>query len=132
MPEESETRGSPIGVVTVDDQETFRRSAREVIEATPGFALVGEAATGEEALVVAADLLPDLVLVDVRMPGIDGFETARRLRAAHPETTVALLSSDDVSASMCTSCGAVAFVPKRTFGPAALQRLWGERGSSRA
>ena len=130
MPDEPETRGSPIGVVTVDDHEAFRRSVREVVEATPGFVLLGEAASAEEALAVAADVAPDLVLLDVRMPGIDGIETARRLRTTHPAATVVLLSSDDVAESICGSCGAAAFVPKRDFGRAALRRLWDEHGGS--
>ena len=73
-----------VGVITVDDQAAFRDVAREVIEATVGFEPLGEAACGEEALVLAGDVEPDLVLLDVRMPGIDGLETARRLSAAHP------------------------------------------------
>ena len=70
--------------MTVDDQSVFRRVARELIEATDGFAHLGEATCGEEALVLADELRPDLVLLDVCMPGIDGLETARRLRASHP------------------------------------------------
>jgi DNA-binding NarL/FixJ family response regulator len=129
MPGDPETRDSTIGVVTVDDHEAFRRSAREVIEATPGFALLGEAASGEEALALVADLAPDLVLVDVRMPRMDGFETARRLRSTHPATTVILLSSDDVAESSRDACGADAFVPKKEFGRAALSRVWDEHGA---
>ena len=70
-----------VGVMTVDDQAVFRQAAREVIEATDGFEYLGEAGSGEEALALAGELDPDLVLVDIRMPGIDGFETARRLSA---------------------------------------------------
>ena len=122
-------RGSPIGVVVADDQEAFRRSARAVIEATPGFAFLGEAESGEEALAIVSELSPHLVLVDVRMPRIDGFETARRLRSTHPATTVILLSSDEVADSIFDSCGAAAFVPKKEFGRAVLRRLWDEHGA---
>ena len=59
-----------VGVMTVDDQAVFRRAAREVIEATDGFDHLGDAGSGEEALALAGELDPDLVLVDVRMPGI--------------------------------------------------------------
>jgi DNA-binding NarL/FixJ family response regulator len=121
-------RRSTVGVVTVDDQEVFRRCARDVIEATPGFQVLGEAASGEEALELVAELSPDLVLVDVRMPGMDGFETARCLRATHPSTTVVLVSSDEVAESHCDACGAAAFVPKTAFGRATLRRVWDERG----
>jgi len=130
MPGEPETRRSHIGVMTVDDHEAFRRSAGEVVEATPGFALVGEAASGEEALALAAVLSPDLILVDVRMPGLDGFETTRRLRSAHPATTVILISTGEIDESASDSCGAAAFVPKREFGRATLRRIWDEHGAS--
>ena len=76
----------PVRVLTVDDQAVFRGIAREVIDATPGFESVGEAASGEEALAAVDRLDPQLVLLDVRMPGLDGIEVARRLRATHPDT----------------------------------------------
>ena len=75
-----------VRVLTVDDQAVFRGIAREVIDATPGFESVGEAASGEEALEAVAELEPQLVLLDVRMPGLDGIEVARRLHATHPDT----------------------------------------------
>ena len=75
-----------IGVLTVDDQPLFRSAAAAVVDATPGFEAVGEASSGEEALRLSSELRPDLVLLDVRMPGIDGIETARRLAATRPET----------------------------------------------
>ena len=128
MPGEPDRGRSCVGVVTVDDHEAFRRSIREVIDATPGFELLGEAASGEAALGVVAELAPALVLVDVRMPGMDGFETARRLRATHPAATVILVSSDDIAESVSDSCGAAAFVPKREFCGATLRRVWAEHG----
>jgi len=120
---------SSVGVVTVDDHEGCRRSIRDVIDATLGFELLGEAASGETALAVVAELAPALVLVDVRMPGMDGFETARRLRSAHPDATVILVSSDDIDEAAFDSCGAAAFVPKREFCGATLTRVWEEHGS---
>lgn len=119
-----------VGVMTVDDQAVFRRAARDVIEATAGFEYVGEAACGEEALALANVLRPDLLLVDVCMPGIDGLETARRLSAAHPSSTIVLISSealDGVSGEFA-SCGAAAFFRKEELGPAMLQRLWEAHG----
>jgi two-component system invasion response regulator UvrY len=121
------TTGS-VGVVTVDDQELFRHAAREVIDATPGFELLGEAASGEEALALVDALEPDLVLVDVRMQGMDGLETTRRLCAAHPSTTVVLVSTDELAGTSAGSCGAAAFLPKSSFGQAALQDLWASLG----
>jgi CheY-like chemotaxis protein len=68
-----------VRVLTVDDQAVFRRIADDVIAATQGFEAVGEAGGGDEALEAVQRLAPDLVLLDVRMPGVDGIEVARRL-----------------------------------------------------
>ena len=70
-----------VRVLTVDDQDLFRGVARDVIDATPGFEAVGEATNGEEGLAAVERLSPELVLLDVRMPGIDGIELATRLLA---------------------------------------------------
>ena len=80
-----------VGVLTVDDQAVFRRVARDVIEATAGFEQVGEASCGEEALEMVEEVHPELVLLDVRMPGMDGIETARRISEADPTTTIVLM-----------------------------------------
>jgi len=119
-----------VGVMTVDDQALFRQVAREVIEATVGFECLGEATSGEEALVIADEVGPDLVLVDVRMSGIDGIETARRLKASHPAATIVLISAGgfDRDPSGVESCGAAAFLRKEDFRPSMLQRLWDEHG----
>jgi DNA-binding NarL/FixJ family response regulator len=85
---------APVGVIAVDPREPFRRAAREVVAATPGFAWLADAASAEEALEAAVQLRPGLVLVEADMPGIDGRETARFLEQALPETTVVLLSAD--------------------------------------
>jgi two-component system, NarL family, invasion response regulator UvrY len=121
-----------VGVLTVDDKAVFRDIAREVIEATAGFEPLGEASCGEEALALADELDPDLVLLDVRMPGIDGFETARRLSVSHPESTVVLISSDSLEGSDAVDCcGAAAFLRKQDFGPSTLRRMWSEHGRPR-
>jgi DNA-binding NarL/FixJ family response regulator len=120
-----------VAVLTVDDQPQFRGVAREVIAATDGFELVGEACSGEEALALARDVDPDLVLVDVRMPGMDGLETTRLLSAALPSATFVLVSTDEVGEHPCNACGASAFLPKKAFGPAALRRVWAEHGRTR-
>jgi DNA-binding NarL/FixJ family response regulator len=86
-------RSRPVTVLAVDDHPRFLEAARAVVEATPGFAWAGGASSGEEALARAARGEPDMVLVDVNMPVIDGFELTRRLRSAHPRTLVALISA---------------------------------------
>jgi two-component system, NarL family, invasion response regulator UvrY len=120
----------PVEVVTVDDQEIFRAVVRDVIEATPGFRAVGEAASGQEALRVIHELEPQLVLLDVRMPGMDGIETAQHIRAAHPDTVVVLVSLADSAdlPSSAGACGAAALVRKQDFGPALLRSLWSAHG----
>jgi CheY-like chemotaxis protein len=120
----------PVSVLTVDDQLVFRRVAREVVEATDGFHPAAEAASGEEALRLAEACRPDLVLIDVRMPGMHGVEAAARMRRSCPTAVVALISTDaDVlGPSELDSCGAADFVLKQEFGPAALRALWAEHG----
>jgi CheY-like chemotaxis protein len=130
MAEKPGRRGSAVGVVTVDDHEPFRRSAREVIEATAGFELLAEAASGEEAVELVEVVSPDLVFVDVRLPGMDGFETSRRVHARRPSATVVLVSADDVGAPPASS-GAAAFVEKKVFGCAMLRRVWDEHGAAK-
>jgi len=119
-----------VRVLTVDDQELFRGIAREVIDATPGFEVAGEASSGEEALSAVETLAPQLVLLDVRMPGMNGVEVAQRLSASHPNTVVVLISveepADVPSAASLTE--RVPFVRKRDFGPGLLRRLWAAYG----
>ena len=119
-----------VGVVVVDDQLVFRQIAREVIALTPGFEMIGDAATGEQGLAVADELHPDLVLLDVRMPGIDGIETAMRLRAEQPHVVVVLVSIDEAPQlpRALSSCGAAELVRKQDFGPSLLRRVWSRHG----
>src|SRR4051812_28303372 len=84
-----------VRVVTVDDQPAFRMAARAIIDSTPGFELVGESADGAAGLELVSEVDPDLVLLDVRMPGLDGIEVADRLRAEDPTRVVILASTVD-------------------------------------
>ena len=123
--------GGAVSVVTVDDQPFFRGAARDVIAATPGFVAIGEACSGAEALGVVDELHPHLVLVDVRMPDMDGIETARRIKSAHPETVVILISIEDMTnlPAEAQTSGAAALVRKQDFGPATLRGLWTAHGA---
>ena len=122
--------GNTVGVLTVDDLAVFRMAAVDVIAATPGFEAVGEAASGEEALGLSETLQPDLVLIDVRMPGMDGIETSRRLTAQQPAVVVVLISLEAAFAFLteARSSGAATFVRKQDFCPMLLTRLWSLHG----
>jgi two-component system, NarL family, invasion response regulator UvrY len=119
-----------VGVLVVDDHAQFRKAARDVVEATPGFEPLGEATSGEEALRMIERLAPALVLLDLRLPGMDGIETASQITAVRPHPTVFLISVDDLpfTSADVASCGAATFVRKRDLGTAALRRLWADYG----
>jgi DNA-binding NarL/FixJ family response regulator len=124
----------PIGVLVVDDQLVFRQVAHEVIDATEEFELLGEAASGTHALAAVDELAPDLVLLDVRMPEMDGIETAFRLHAQSPGAVIVLITVDeppDLPAGL-SSCGAAELVRKQDFGPALLRRVWRAHGTQRS
>lgn len=112
--------------MAVDDQPVFRRVARQLVQSTDGFELVAEAASGEEALALAQELHPDLVLLDVRMPGLDGIETARRLPAVAPRAVVVLISLERLAdlPSSIAGAGAAAHVRKQELSPGRLRGLW--------
>jgi two-component system, NarL family, invasion response regulator UvrY len=123
---------APVSVLIVDDQAPFRSAARAVVAMTAGFAVVGEAASGEEAVELVDASEPDVVLMDINMPGINGIETTRRITAAHPQTVVVLLSTytaDELPAD-ARDCGAATYVNKEEFGPDVLEQLrrWLEDG----
>ena len=87
---------SAVRLLTVDDQPLFREATRAVVAQTPDFELVGEAADGQAAIRVAREVDPDMVIVDVRMAGMDGIESTRALTAEDPTRLVVLVSSADV------------------------------------
>ena len=120
-----------VSVVTVDDQAVFRGVARELIEATEGFESVGEAESGEAALAVVDQVRPQFVLVDVRMPRMDGIETSQRIKERHPSTVVVLISIEGASniPSEAADCGAAVLVRKQDFGPAKLRDIWNKHGT---
>jgi DNA-binding NarL/FixJ family response regulator len=121
-----------VTVLAVDDHPRFLEAAQAVVDATPGFAWAGGAASGAEALAFVAREEPDLVLVDVNMPEMNGFELSRRLRAAHPVTLVALISAQHPDELPQAGGGLEirAVLPKENLRPSWLRELWQKhRGS---
>jgi pilus assembly protein CpaE len=115
-----------VRVLVVDDQRPFRTAAAAVLRRTPGFVLVGEASTAQEALDLVPELGPDLVLLDINLPGMNGIEAARRLAALAPSVTVFLCSTyrrSDLPAEVASS-PAAAYVPKEELTGALLRELW--------
>jgi DNA-binding NarL/FixJ family response regulator len=117
---------SPVAVLAVDDRPTFREAVRRLVAATPGMDIVGEAGSGEEAVELVEQLKPDLVLMDVRMPGIGGVSAARTIKNAHPSVVVALISTNrpEELAAVAEECSADALIWKRDLQPQLLTELW--------
>jgi DNA-binding NarL/FixJ family response regulator len=115
-----------VRVLLVDDQAPFRRAMTSVVDETAGFEVVGEASTGEESILAAAELVPDLVLMDVHLPGMDGLEATRRLRGCKSPPVVLLLSTydEDAGVHFLAESGAAAYVTKSAFGPDRLREAW--------
>jgi DNA-binding NarL/FixJ family response regulator len=113
-----------MSVLIVDDHPSFRASARRLLEAE-GFDVVGEAADGHEAIAAAQELEPDLVLLDVQLPDLDGFEVAGRLAALGLACAVVLTSSRNASeyGRLIADTPMRGFVPKAELSGAALTDL---------
>ncbi|CAN5655778.1 hypothetical protein BH24ACT14_BH24ACT14_17290 [soil metagenome] len=114
-------------VLIVDDQAPLRSAARMVVALSDGFEVVGEAETGESAVELAAELAPDLVLMDVNLPGIDGLEATRQILAgsARPPVIVVLSTYEaDEYAPRAAGAGAAAFIAKSEFDPDSLEEAW--------
>jgi DNA-binding NarL/FixJ family response regulator len=118
--------GGPVRVLAVDDRAAFRKAAADLVAHTAGFEIAGESADGESAVRLACELDPDLILVDVRMDGIDGIETTRRLTAESPTRLVVLVSSGDVQrlSEPAGRAGAAAILCKHWLSPRVLRGLW--------
>jgi NarL family two-component system response regulator LiaR len=116
--EGQDTVTDPITVLLVDDHELVRRGVRAFLETQPGITVVAEAGGGEEAVRLAAEHAPDVALMDLIMPGMDGVEATRRLTAQSPRTNVIMLTSyhDDEHVFPAIRAGALSYVLKEV-GP---------------
>jgi two-component system invasion response regulator UvrY len=124
----------PVRVLIVDDQEPFRTVARTVVEFTDGFEVVGEAETGEASVESAHELRPDLVLMDVNLPGISGLEATRQILADHVggrPVVVLVLSTYEAAeyGPQAEEVGAACFIPKSEFSPERLLEAWSAAAS---
>ena len=117
-----------VRVLIVDDQAPFRDAARAVVELTDGFEVVGEADSGEASVELAERLRPDMILMDVNLPGIDGFEATRQIRERLPEAVVVIVSTyeREVFGSRVDEAGANGYVAKSAFSPDTLESAWAE------
>jgi CheY-like chemotaxis protein len=113
-----------VRVLVVDDHEPFRRAMVAVVEKTDGFVVVGSVASGEDSLTAVAQLAPDLVLMDINLPGISGIEATRALRAHGDGPVVVLLSTYGPDEFDLQGSGAAAYVSKAVFGPERLVEAW--------
>ena len=117
-----------VTVLIVDDQAPFRDVARMVVDMADGFEVVGEAVDGTSGVSAAAELEPTLVLMDLNMPDMDGFEATRRIRQASPLTRVLMLSTHDPAdfRDQALGAGAFDFMSKSTFDPDVLAEAWAD------
>lgn len=126
---EEVARAAPLPVLVVDDQAPFRLAAKAVLGRLEEFELVGEASSGPEAIALAEELGPALILMDINMPDISGIEATRRIVASHPQVVVVLCSTyaaSDLPLEAAVS-GARAYLHKEELGVNTLRRLWRER-----
>jgi NarL family two-component system response regulator LiaR len=103
-----------ISILLVDDHRVVRQGLRDFLELQEGLEVVGEAASGEEGVKAAQDLLPDVVLMDLVLPGIDGVEATRRIKSVSPSSRVIVLTSfaDDDKVFPAIKAGAISYLLK--------------------
>ena len=112
-------------VLIVDDQAPFRSAARSLVQRVDGWRVIGEVGSGEDAIEAASTTRPDLVLMDINLPGMSGIEATRQIVAADPGIAVVLLSTyaaEDLPAD-ARSCGAAGYIDKADLSPRRLRAL---------
>jgi len=104
----------PISIIIADDHEVVRNGVRSYLETLPDFRVVGEASSGEETVSLVAEHIPDIVLMDLIMPGMDGIETTRQIKKVSPRTQIVVLTSyhEDVHIFPALKAGAISYMLK--------------------
>lgn len=116
--------GDVCSILLVDDQSAFRRLGRALLSGHPGVCVVGEASSGEEALALLPLLRPNAVVLDVQLPGMNGFEVAWRMLEADPGLRVIMISAYDFQyEALARAVGAVGYLSKREFSAEAILSL---------
>jgi len=107
-------RHSTVSILIVDDHEVVRNGIRAYLETIKDFDVVGEAESGETAIRMVSELIPDIVLLDLIMPGMDGVETTRQIKKISPRTQVVVLTSyhEDVHIFPALKAGAISYILK--------------------
>jgi DNA-binding NarL/FixJ family response regulator len=120
-----EESAEPIRVLVADDHPAFRRGMRAILGADAGTELVGEATDGEEAVTLALEVRPDVILMDLNMPNVTGIEATRRILEASPETDILVLTmfEDDDSVLAAMRAGAHGHVLKGADGAQTLRAI---------
>jgi DNA-binding NarL/FixJ family response regulator len=113
-----------VSILIADDHPVFRFGLRALLQAEPGMEVVGEATTGDEAIILAEQLDPDIVLMDLNMPGCNGIEATRRILRAHPQIgilVITMFNDDSIFAAM--QAGARGYVLKGSEGDETLRAI---------
>jgi DNA-binding NarL/FixJ family response regulator len=116
---------STIRLFIVEDQEIVRSGLRHLIASEPAIELVGEACSGEEALLLVQRACPDVLLVDIRMPGMDGIEATRKLKALLPKTRILMLTAHSEDYATAIAAGADGYLAKDISGAELIRAILG-------
>ncbi|MDT4919458.1 MAG: two-component system, NarL family, invasion response regulator UvrY [Pseudonocardiales bacterium] len=123
--QEPATGTATVDVLIVDDQPPFRAVARTLVSLLTGWRVVAEVQNGADAVAAALQTTPDIVLMDMNLPGMSGIEATRRIVAARPAVRVVLLSTyaaEDLPAD-AADCGAAAYIHKEDLTPRRLREV---------